>query len=101
MKTTISSTPLQPISSSLNFDELTSPTVKTLDDGVKITGVVTGHSETYSKNLDFDITFIVPELTLGETGGGAGGGNVAFDNLYPNPIPTDCLIVQTTKVKYV
>jgi len=57
-------------------------------DGVIVAGIVTGHSGTYTKDLNFNIKFIVPELILDETGGGSGGGNVAFDNLYPNPAPT-------------
>ena len=79
----------QPISSTMKFDKLTSPSVKKLDDGVMVTGVITGYSEAYSKVLDFDITFIVPELILGEEAGdGTDEGNNGIDNLYPDPIPT-------------
>lgn len=55
--------------------------------GVIVKGIVTGHSGTYTKDLDFYITFIVPELIMDKTGGGSGGGNVTLDNVYPNPVP--------------
>ena len=36
-----------------------------ITDGVIVKGVVTGHSGTCTKDLDFNITFIVPELLFG------------------------------------
>jgi len=55
-------------------------------DGVIVEGIVTGHSGTYTKDLDFDITFKVPELKINGTGsGGVGdGGALNMHKLYPD-----------------
>ncbi|MEK5069478.1 hypothetical protein [Sporosarcina sp. FSL K6-1508] len=57
-----------------------------ITDGVIVKGIVTGRSGTYTKNLDFDITFKVPVLRIGVIGsGGVGdGGALNMHKLYPD-----------------